>query len=202
MFPKLHHGPNANQQAIHDLSAGWANAWRARGFSVSGWGWLQGDPVAEAELAVELSQRYDLDGYIANAESPYEFAGWGKSEQFVKRFRELAPRAPLALSHIGWGSPYRKLDFGPWLETGAALMPQAYQADFATSVNRVLSSSDALGAPRRIVIPTLGTSGFNAYVPPAQLAAEIVAAGLTGFNVWLLESTPDDTLRALTPAVP
>lgn len=158
---------------------------------------MQDDPEGEAEIAVGLCRRFDLDGYIANAESAYEGAGRWKSAVFVRRFRELAPHAPLALSHIGWGMPYRDLDFKPWLDAGACLMPQCYEANFATSVHRSLESTDALGVPRSRIIPTLGTSGFAIRYPTDLYASEVREAWVTGFNVWLLESTNDDTLRQL-----
>lgn len=167
-----------------------------------GWGWLEGDPSQEAELAVELSRRYDLDGYIANAENAYESAGKWKSAPFVSKFRELAPHAPLALSYIGLGVPYRNLDWAPWLNGGATFMPQLYWGDSAISLNGPLASADAVPIPRSRLKPTLGSSAFTHSYPAEQYAAELVAAGLTdGFNLWLLDSTNDDYMRALAPAL-
>jgi hypothetical protein len=153
--------------------------------------------VREAELAVGLCSAYDLDGYIANAEVAYEGDNAGKSAVFVARFRELAPRAPLALSHIGLGVPYRSLDWAPWLDAGAVFMPQCYWGDSAISINGPLACEDAVPVPRDRVFPTLGTSGFSHPYSPVTYAEELATAGVPGFNVWLLESTPDDTLRAL-----
>lgn len=200
MYPKLHHAGTPNAQAIADLDAGWAQAWRKLGFAVVGWGWLQGDPTQEAELAVELSRRYDLDGYIANAEDAYEGAGKWRSAPFVSKFRALAPHAPLALSYIGLGVPYRDLDWKPWLDAGAVFMPQLYWGDSAISLNGPLASADQVPIPRLRIKPTLGTSGFAHPYPAAQYAQELLLT--TGFNVWLLDSTSDDYLRALAPAIP
>lgn len=175
---------------------GWADEWRRYGFYVVGWGWLEGDPVFEAELAATLCAAFDLDGYIANAEDPYENAGAWKSAPFVRRFRELAPDAPLGLSYIGEGYPYRNLDFRPWIDAGASLLPQCYWAQAATSIDPSIWAIDRLGAPHRIVYPTLGTSGFQTPYPAEFYRAELDRLGQP-FNVWLLESTSDDTLRAL-----
>jgi len=179
---------------------------------VIGWGWVgtnpdgsNSDPVREAELAVSLCERYDLDGYIANAEDPYEGpANFWKSWAFVKRFRELAPRAPLALSYIGFGDPHRFLDFRSWIDAGAALMPQCYWSTAATSINPSLWSADNYqgGIDRNIIVPTIGTSTFDTPYSPDVYAQELLLAGTRGFNVWLLDSTTDDALRALAPAIP
>lgn len=168
---------------------------------VVGWGWLADDPVKEAELAVGLCTAYDLDGYIANAETAYEGEGRDKSARFVQRFRQLAPRAPLALSYIGLGVPYRDLDWAPWLDAGAAFMPQCYWGDSAIGLPGPMACASAARLPLDRTFPTLGTSGFpNAY-PADQYARELAAARVPGFNVWLLDSTTDDYLRALTPAI-
>jgi len=159
---------------------------------------VEGDPVREAELAVSLCRRYDLDGYIANAEAPYEFDGFWKSAPFVRRFRELAPRAPLALSYIGDGHPHRALDFRPWLDDGATMMPQAYWATAATSLQPSIDAADRAGIPRSRLVPTVGSSGFADPYPAGAYARELAALRPPGFNVWLLESTTDDYLRALT----
>lgn len=163
-----------------------------------GWGWLQDTPFAEAELAVSLCKQYGLDGYIANAEAPYEFDGFWKSAPFTQRFREKAPRAPLGLSYIGDGYPYRNLDFASWEKAGAAFLPQCYWATSATSISPAIGAIDRLGIDHDLVFPTLGTSGFQYPYPAEFYHAEMARLGQP-FNVWLLESTSDDTLRALAP---
>lgn len=81
-------------------------------------------------------------------------------------------------------------------------MPQSYWADRAISVNDVLWSADNYGTPRSRVVPTIGTSTFPVQYPPETYAAELLASGVRGWNVWLLDSTSDDILRALAPAIP
>ncbi len=153
--------------------------------------------MREAELAVSLCERYDLDGYVANAEAPYEFDGFWKSRVFVDRFRELAPWAPLALSYIGDGSPHRQLDFGAWLGAGAMFMPQCYWATSATSLQPSIDAADRAGIPRRRLVPTLGSSGFADPYPADAYRRDLNALAPPGFNVWLLESTTDDYLRTV-----
>jgi hypothetical protein len=166
--------------------------------AIIGWGWLEGDPVTEAEVAVGICRAYDLDGYIANAEAPYENDGFWRSTPFVRRFRDLAPHAPLGLSYIGDGYPYRNLDFGPWIEAGAALLPQCYWSTWATSIDPSIWALQRLRAPMDIVFPTLGTSAFATPYPAEFYRAELDRYERP-YNVWLLESTTDDYLRALKP---
>ena len=68
----------------------------------------------------------------------------------------------------------------------------------ATSIDPSLEAIDRLGAPHNVVFPTLGTSGFQTPYPAEFYSAEVDRLGQP-YNVWLLESTTDDTLRALTP---
>lgn len=198
MYPKIHHGTAIQSTTELMLSRGWASEWRKAGFLVVGWGWLQGDPIAVASVAVDICRRYDLDGYIANGEDGIEGANRWKSAPFVKRFRELAPRAPLGLSYIGDGSPYRDLDFAAWINAGAALLPQCYWSTWATSIDPSMWAVGRLGASYDIVFPTLGSSGFATPYPAEFYRAELDRYGRP-FNLWLLESTNDDYLRALQP---
>ena len=182
---------------------------------VVGWGWLEGDPVAEAQLAVDLCRRYDLDGYIANAEVAYE--GWatnaGKSRVFVQEFRRLAPRAPLAVSGLGAATaPWvRELDYWAWLDAGAVFMPQMYPNEFGDvySVANCLAHADRMRdasdrprpIPRRLVVPTLGTYSSRFPYSAAAYAEELAAAGTIGFNVFLGETASDDDYRAFGRAI-
>lgn len=81
-------------------------------------------------------------------------------------------------------------------------MPQSYWSDRAISVDEVLWSADNYGTPRSRVIPTIGTSTFPQAYPPELYASQLINSGVQGWNVWLLESTTDDVLRALAPAIP
>jgi hypothetical protein len=200
MFPKLAHAGRANMQAITDLERGWAQAWQQRGVKVFGWVWVEGDPIREADQAVSISEDFGLDGLIVNAEIHYEGASAWKSEVFARRFRELAPYTPLAVSHIGYGAGPRPFDYGAWMRHGAIFMPQAYTDKYAISVPEILRPLDEAGIPRSLVVPTLGTSTFQNHYSASQYVAELKAAGIRDFNVWLLENTLDGDLRTLLAA--
>lgn len=165
-----------------------------------GWGWLQDDPEVEADLAAKLISKWKLQGYIANAEAPYEDSGFWKSEAFCQRFRDLCPHTPLAVSPMGQGAGPRPFDYWAWMRAGAQILPQAYTNEYAISVPEVLIPTDGAGIARHRVSPVLGTSGFKNAYPPDKYVAELKAAGTKGHSVWLLESTTDDVLRALKEA--
>lgn len=170
-----------------------------------GWGWLMGDPVAEARLAARIVKDYRLDGYIANAEVYYENDGFWKSKPFVQEFRRLLPNIPLGLSYVGYGYPHRNLDFNTWAAAGAAFLPQCYDNSApggkgrGHSVAASIDAADRAGLARKRVMPTVATSDMAEYYSFPQSAAEMLAAGTKGMSVWALESTTDDALRVFTP---
>lgn len=203
MYPKLFHGSRLNYDTILALDAGWATEWRSIGVDVVGWGWLEGSPEDCADLAVGICRSFGLDGFIGNAEDAYEGDGAWRSRPFVERFRRNAPLGPLGLSYIGDGYPYRNLDFKPWVEAGAALLPQCYWGGTATSVDTALWALERLAKDLRTdlrsqIFPTLGTSGFSTPYPAEFYRVELDNLRQP-YNVWLLESTSDDYLRALAP---
>lgn len=173
--------------------------------SVIGWARLVDDPVKEAQLAADLVKRYRLDGFIANCEIEYEGLGFSKSKLFVAEFRRLLPNLPLGLSYIGYGYPYRSLDWKPWLDAGAAFLPQCYDNSApggkgrGHSVQQSLDAAVRAGIPFDRIMPTVATSDMAIYYSLAEAVDTSKAKGLRGVNVWTLESTPDDWLRLLTP---
>ena len=86
---------------VDPLESAWIERFRAAagpGIALGGWGVLRDRPEAEATLAAQLVDRYDLDFYIANAEAEYKYSGddgysgerYGRSRRFVEAFRARA----------------------------------------------------------------------------------------------------------------
>lgn len=195
------HGASPNLATLAAFDNGWVQAWKSAGFSVSGWGWLEDNPTGEADLAISICRRYGLDGFIANAEHPYEGPpNYWKTPSFLQRFRSVAPHAPLALSYIGDGFPHRDMPLWQWEAAGAAMMPQCYWATEATSILPSVQAALRAGTEPARLVYTLGTSGFQSPYSPWSYVDELNALARVGasFNVWLLESTDDDTLRTLS----
>ena len=199
VYAKLAHAGNVYHDTVEALNEGWADAWRARGGVPIGWIWAEGDPVTEARQAAYFYDDYNLAGIIVNAEDAYEHGGFGKSALFAREFRRLQPRAPLAVSFVGFGVPYRDFDFNAWVAAGAALMPQCYDAFQVRSVTEAYRMCErAVGTElaQKLVIPTIGSS----YNPRASIDEAVGSARsfhLRGLNLWMVQggATPDDYIR-------
>lgn len=202
VYPKLHHAGTRNEVALDSIRNGWAQEWRAAGRYIVGWGWLEGDPAQEARLAVELCHECDVDAYVANAEIAYEGeAGYTKSATFCNEFRRLAPNAPLALSYIGYGYPYRTLHFRAWLDAGAFFVPQCYPNHDGYGVAACLAAADRAGIPRDIIAPAIGTwQGLYGY-DITQYVTDLDAAGTLGFSAFRGDTMTDDDYRELGAAI-
>jgi hypothetical protein len=196
IYAKLAHAGRVYDDTVQALESGWADAWWARGGIPIGWIWAEGDPVVEAKQAAQFYEDYNLGGIIVNAEGAYEDAGAWKSRAFVEVFRDRLPHAPLAVSFIGFGYPYRNFDYNPWIDVGAALMPQAYTATNAIPVSDSLAMCERALLPYRYVMPTIGSS----YSPRASIDEAVSSArsGRTvGMNLWMVQggATNDDYIR-------
>jgi hypothetical protein len=188
IYVKTHHGATTIPVSVQ-----WVKDWQALGVAVIGWGWLEGDPVTEAVVAADTVKALGLDGYIGNAETPYEGTGRWKSAVFVRTFRVHSDTA-LAVSYVGYGYPFRDFDWDPWIGAGAALMPQAYTDVDALSVEAILGAADRAKLPRSLLNVSLGVSMRNGSYPASKARAEL---GALPWNVWTIESTPDDYYRIL-----
>lgn len=198
--PKLHHGNVLNGPAIAALEFGWLEQWRTAGFGVIGWGYLDASspPADIARLAVDLCRRFDLDGYIADAEAECEgTAGRWRLRPFLDEFRAHAPRAPLAVS--GMGAAYdpwvRELDYPAVAELADIFMPQAYPNEYGDvySVPNCIAHADRAGLARELVVPTLGTYPGRYGYDVGLYAGDLRDAGTHGFNIFLGETAkPED----------
>jgi hypothetical protein len=196
VYAKLAHAGRVYDDTVQALERGWADAWWERGGIPCGWIWVEGDPIAEARQAVDFYDDYNLAGIIVNAEGAYEDGGRWKSAQFLSEFRRLAPHAPLAVSFIGFGYPYRNFDYGVWVDAGVALMPQAYNNVQVLPVSDTLDMCVRARLPMDRVMPTIGSS----YNPRAGITEAVSAArsGRTvGMNLWMVQggATSDDYIR-------
>lgn len=124
---------NASWLAGHD----WFSALRANGVRPGIWGFLEEDPVGEAQLADALISKYDGPAhdvfFIADAEASYKADTGGdrtRSGKFVNEFRRLRPTRVAALSSYGaavWDNLLGSVfDYGPWQNNLFDFMPQAY----------------------------------------------------------------------------
>ena len=112
----------------------WLDTFQAHGFSRGLWSYLGTDPEKEAELAHEQIAQCNARFFVANAEIEYKFTqsegqdaeAFGRSERFVRRFRELRPTIGLGFSSYGRFDE-ADIHYASWLNEGRArALPQCY----------------------------------------------------------------------------
>jgi hypothetical protein len=187
--------------------------YRARGLEVAGWGVLRTQPKEEAELAVELCARYDIHTYIADAEREYGYTQeigpcgecFERSDRWVEAFRAHTDM------ELGFSSysifAQHDAHYVPWIEAGAAAMPQTYTNEFtwATPEAGVAGALDLRqphnppnGWPRGRIFPTIGNyEAASVHLPQAQEYAELLRqARVASFSIYLGELVREGELAA------
>ena len=189
---------------------------RTRGFRIAGWHVCRERPEEEAPVLVRQVAELGLDGIIANAEYEYEYSAggsdpdraerFGRSRRFLAAVRALLPTTPISLSTFGRADRH-DLDWSAWIQDGAHFLPQAYpnvaaELEVGHCVEgggRCLSSTLSWTHDR--VHPTVNTTGEGSGpVPPAKYAADLTAAKVTGFSVYLGEVMQEADYKAFAPA--
>jgi hypothetical protein len=189
---------------------------RTRGFAIVGWHVCRDRPEAEVPLLARQAAELGLTGIIANAEYEYEYSAgtseadraerFGRSRRFLAALRAVLPTMPIALSTFGRGDRH-DLDWATWIQDGAHFLPQAYPNVAAElevglcvdGAGRCLSSPASWTHDR--VHPTVNMTGEGSGpVPPAKYAADLVAARVKGFSVYLGEVMAEADYRALAEA--
>jgi hypothetical protein len=184
------------------LAIDWHRRLASTGVTVGAWGPVREAPEQEAELVVELVNRYGFAFYVANAEYEYEYSGAGggsneragRSGRFVTAFRAKAPNLPAALSTFGRLDQH-DLDWLPWKNAGFHFLPQAYPNEDASLDVQLCTGggAQALANPRldlsRLTHPTIGVyPGARGLVTPDQYVAQLAAEPRArGFSVYLAE---------------
>jgi hypothetical protein len=189
---------------------------RTRGFRIAGWHVCREGPEEEARVLARQVAELGLNGIVANAEYEYEYSAgssdgeraerFGRSRRFLAAVRALLPTIPVALSTFGRGDRH-DLDWAAWIQDGAHFLPQSYPNVAAElevglcveGAGRCLSSPVSWTHDR--VHPTINTTGEGSGpVPPAKYAADLAAARVKGFSVYLGEVMSEADYRALAPA--
>jgi hypothetical protein len=189
---------------------------RTRGFHIVGWHVCRERPEEEAKLLARQTAELGLAGVIANAEYEYEYSAgasdadraerFGRSRRFLSALRAVLPTIPIALSTFGRGDRH-DLDWAAWIQDGAHFLPQAYPNVAAElevglcvdGAGRCLSSPVSWTHDR--VHPTVNMTGEGSGpVAPVKYAADLAAAHVTGFSVYLGEVMAEADYRALADA--
>lgn len=104
------------------------SALRSKGIKVWGWHYIYGNnPYAEADIAVSQISKYQLDGYVIDAEGEFEQAGKDVvAKTFINKFRANLPNYPVALSSYRWPSYHPRFPWKVFLDQVNYNIPQMY----------------------------------------------------------------------------
>jgi hypothetical protein len=189
----LHDGLTADP-----IDAAWIQRFRAASGGavlLGGWGVNRENPEAEAALAAQLVDRYDLPFYIANAELEYKYSGddghnperFGRSRRFVDAFRARKPSLPAAVSSFCHARNH-DIDWPAWRDAGFDFLPQAYANDFGADFGPDKCAESAADAfPMDRVHPTVGTYPSAFRVSAEQYVTMLSRSATTGFSLYLAE---------------
>lgn len=135
-----------------------AQALRANDIQVWGWHYVTGgDPLGEANKAIERARTLHLEGYVIDAEKEYKEPGKkAAAKKFVERLRDGLPDTPIALSSYRYPSLHPQIPWKEFLEGCDLNMPQVYWVgahNAGDQLARCVREFQTL-APYRPVIPT------------------------------------------------
>jgi hypothetical protein len=110
---------------------GLVNVLHAENIQVWGWGSVYGDaPLPEAHTAIERIQRFNLRGWLIDAEGQY--AQLHKAEaarQYMAELRTALPELPIGLCSYRFPSLHQELPWSAFLEACDFHAPQVYWAE-------------------------------------------------------------------------
>ena len=173
-----------------DLVPPLVQALKRRGISPWGWHYVRGNaPMAEARTAVQRVRDLELDGYVVDAEAPYN-GRHAAAETFMEVLRKDLPHTPIALSSYRFPSYHPQIPWREFLEKCDFNMPQVYWQGAnnpAAQLERCLREFRDM-TPFRPVIPIGAAYSEHSWVPKAQEIIEFLTAtvnlDLPGANFW------------------
>ncbi len=205
-------GTSLNEQTQRQLQHGFIQQLRAAGLKVGFWGVNRTEPEAEAKVMAAQCKQWGADFFIANAELEYKYTSadgspsaeaYGRSQRFVKAFREASPEIPAALSSYG-RADMADIDWKVWRDAGFDWLPQAYLNDFATCDPALtVEGGVKAGWPKDRIHPTLGLwgGGQSRLVPASEYEASLRKAGTVGLSSYLAEQMSEADWAGLTQMI-
>jgi len=133
------------------------DALRKYGIHVWGWHYVYGfNPVSEARKAVSQVKKYNLDGYVIDAEGEFKQAGMDiAAKDFLTELRAGLPNTPVALCSYRWPSYHPQFPWKIFLERCDLNMPMVYWLKAhnpAAQLTRCVQEFQAL-TPLRPIVP-------------------------------------------------
>ena len=183
---------NINKTTGADLIPPVVDALKAKGILVWGWHYVYGyNPLGEAAIAISQCKKYNLDGYVVDAETEYTQAGRDAvARTFMTELRKGIPSTPVALSTFRWPSYHGNFPYAAFLEKCDYNMPQVYWIQAhnpAYDLTRSFNEFKAM-SPCRPMIPTCAAFRESGWEPTAADVKAFLdtakSLGCTGANVY------------------
>ncbi len=205
-------GTTVNPEVEQALQAGYIQKLHVAGIKVGFWGVNRLDPEAEAKVSADQVKKWGADFYIADAEIEYKYTAgdgkpspenYGRSQRWVKTFREALPDIPAAVSSYG-RADMADIDWKAWRDAGFDYLPQAYENEFDIyDVRESAKGAVKTGWPLDRVHPTVGLwgGGQKRLVTSGEYMQELREAKTVGFSSYLAEQMSDDDWAGLTAAI-
>lgn len=183
---------NVNKTTGADLIPAVVDALRAKGILVWGWHYVYGyNPSGEAAIAISQCKKYNLDGYVVDAEAEYTLAGRAAvARTFMTALRKGIPNTPVALSTYRWPSYHSNFPYIAFLEKCDYNMPQVYWMQAHNSVYDLTKSFNEFAAmsPARPMIPTGPAFKESGWAPTASEVKSFLdcakSLGCNGANLY------------------
>lgn len=183
---------NVDKTTGADLIPPVVDALRSKGILVWGWHYVYGyNPLGEAAIAVNQCRKYNLDGYVVDAEIEYTQAGReAVARQFMTELRKGIPNTPVALSTFRWPSYHGNFPYAAFLEKCDYNMPQVYWMQAHNPVYDLTKSFNEFKAlsPYRPMIPTGPAFREGGWEPTASEVRAFLdtakSLGCTGANIY------------------
>ena len=124
---KIADGPYAYSKNA-SLLPSLVTALRAQGIGVWGWHYVYGsNPSGEASIAISQMKKYNMDGYIIDAESEFESTSMkSAAATYISALRAGLPSTPIALCSFRWPSYHPTFPWTTFLPYCNYNMPQVY----------------------------------------------------------------------------
>lgn len=155
-----------------DLIPPVVDAFRAKGLQVWGWHYVYGyNPNGEAAIAISQVKKYNLDGYVVDAEIEYQQSGRDAvARSFMSTLRTGLPNTPVALSTYRWPSYHKTFPYVAFLEKCDYNMPQVYWMQAHNPAYDLTKSYNEFNAitPTRPMIPTGAAFSESGWTPTAN----------------------------------
>jgi hypothetical protein len=183
---------NVDKTSGADLIPAVVDALRAKGILVWGWHYVYGyNPSGEAAIAISQCKKYNLDGYVIDAEVEYTQSGReAVARSFMTALRSGIPNTPVALSTFRWPSYHSNFPYAAFLEKCDYNMPQVYWLSARNPVYDLTKSYNEFKAMScyKPMIPTGPAFIESGWQPTSSEVTAFLdcakSLGCTGANIY------------------